>query len=209
MIEAIFFDLGRVIIDFDHLRIARSLMDKAVGKAGCPPEEFFNWLFDRAHGACTLFDRGQISEEDFYLQICKTYDLELSFIEFSTIWNETFKEITEVSQLISQLSTRYPLYLISNTNSLHFGYIVEQFPILKHFQSYILSYREGLCKPDPKIYRRALARAGTPADRSLYIDDIAPFVHAARELGFYGIHFTSADHLKTRLSTLLPFNFAP
>lgn len=209
VIETIFFDLGRVIIDFDHLRIAKQLLGKAVRRTDVPPEVLFEWLFDPTQGACSAFDRGQISSEDFFSHICSTYGLELNFDEFSRIWNETFKEIPEVSRLIKQLASKYPLYLISNTNSLHFDYIVERFPVLKYFQSYILSYREGLCKPNPELYRTAVTRARTQASRSVYIDDIAPFVHAARELGFHGIHFTSPGQLENRLATLLPFKFSP
>lgn len=208
VIETIFFDLGRVIIDFDHLQIARRLLGKTLRKTDIRPEVLFDWLFDPTQGFCSAFDRGQISARDFFSRICDTYGLELTFEEFSTIWNENFTEISEVSQLIKELSSKYPLHLISNTNSLHFDYIVEQFPVLKYFHSYILSYREGLCKPDPELYHTAVSRARTQTNRSVYIDDIAAFVGVAQELGFHGIHFTSAERLKNRLTTLLPFRFS-
>lgn len=207
-IEAIFFDLGRVIIDFNHMPIARKLLKKAVHKTAVPPDEVFDWLFAPVQGICSAFDRGEISPEDFFSRICSRYGLELTFKEFGSIWNENFKEILEVSRIIEELSSHYPLYLISNTNSLHFDYIVERFHILEHFQAYILSYREGLCKPDPEIYHAAVTRARTQADRSVYIDDIAEYVDAARQLGFHGIHFTSAPDLKSRLTALLPFQFS-
>ena len=208
VIDTIFFDLGRVIIDFDHLRIARRLLEKEVRKSDILPEELFSWLFDGDQGRCSLFDRGHVSAREFFVQVRNTYDLKLDFYEFSTIWNENFREILEVSRLIEELSSRYPLYLISNTNPLHFEYIVEHFPVLKHFQSFILSYREGLCKPDPKIYHAAITRAGTQAHRSLYIDDIEAFVRAAGKMGFHTIHFTSPENLKNRLATLLPSSFS-
>jgi len=35
----------------------------------------------------------------------------------------------------------------------------------------VLSFEEGVAKPDPELFRRALAVAGTPADRTLMVGD--------------------------------------
>lgn len=51
------------------------------------------------------------------------------------------------------------------------------------FDLMVESCREGVRKPDPEIYRRALARLGMEAGRTAAIDDIGANLKAARALG--------------------------
>lgn len=48
----------------------------------------------------------------------------------------------------------------------------------------------GLRKPDPAIYRLAVARLGVPANRCAFADDIAAYLEPARELGMTTVHAT-------------------
>jgi putative hydrolase of the HAD superfamily len=207
-IDAIFFDLGRVVVDFDHFPIAQKLLETAVEPGFLHAEEVFQWLFHPSRGVCCAFDSGKISPEGFYREICEKFGLSISFLEFTKIWNDIFSENEEVTEMVKELSGNIPLYVISNTNSLHFEYIAERFPVLELFDARILSYKEGVCKPEEKIFRAALSRSGTEPDRSVYIDDIEAFIRAAEGLGFNGIHFTSAQALKDRLTDLLPYQFS-
>ena len=47
----------------------------------------------------------------------------------------------------------YKLYILSNTNALHFKYLKNKFKILSEFDDYILSYRSGHRKPNPIIFK--------------------------------------------------------
>lgn len=207
-IKAIFFDLGRVLIDFNHLQIVEKLSARCENHPRQETQTMFASIFRATQSLCSRFDSGHISPEDFHSEICREFRLDLSFQAFVTIWNETFKENPEVISLVKQLANQYTLVLISNTNPLHFEYILKEFPVISLFDASVLSYEAGLCKPDTRIYRTALARAGVEPSQSVYIDDILEYVVAAEKIGIRGIHFTSANVLKKRLAKLLLFNFS-
>lgn len=191
-IETIIFDLGRVIIGFDHHLVARNLSKIS----DFDETMLFDLIF--TSGLEISFGRGEISPEEFYNKIGQ--EVKISFEKFKTIWNDIFfppKE--EMVKLLGELKGRYKLYLLSNTNALHFEYVKNKYEILEIFEEYILSYQVGVSKPDKRIYLEALARSNSPPERCIYIDDIKEFAEAATKVGMKGIHFEGAKKLRRKL----------
>jgi FMN phosphatase YigB (HAD superfamily) len=194
-IEAIFFDLGGVVVDFNHYQIAEKLLLKADKQDGLEPREIFMWLFHPDNGLCCAFDTGKISPEDLYSSICKKFGLSLSFKSFARTWSEIFTGNREIIQVINALAGHFRLFLISNTDPLHFQYILKTFPVIRLFEAWTLSYEVGLRKPDEKIYRAALLRSGVVPSRSVFIDDNRENVEAAEKVGMKGVHYKTANLL--------------
>jgi len=65
-----------------------------------------------------------------------------------------------------------------------------------------VSGTEKLIKPDPAIYRLALARWGVAAADTVFIDDNAANVEGARRVGMHAIHFTGEPALRAELRGL-------
>lgn len=64
----------------------------------------------------------------------------------------------------------------------------DMIPVDELFEFVVDSSAEGVRKPDPEIYRRALARAGDiDPSRTVFLDDFEPNVVGAREQGMQGI----------------------
>ena len=63
------------------------------------------------------------------------------------------------------------------------------------FDPIVLSYQEGLAKPDPVFYQIALDKLGLQADQILFIDDQKRFIEAAQKLGFQTIQANSEDQI--------------
>ena len=63
------------------------------------------------------------------------------------------------------------------------------------FDHYALSYTLGFRKPDPRIYRAALAMAESLPEEALYFDDIPEYVQAAAGLGMRALHFENRSRL--------------
>ena len=72
----------------------------------------------------------------------------------------------------------------------------ELFPELNLLRDTVVSSEEGVLKPDPEIYRRAIARFGVEPSSTLFVDDKPGNVAAARELGLNGEVFEGADLLR-------------
>ena len=202
-IEAILYDLGNVILPFNHSRIAEKLSRFCQKKEFGDPQRIFSYLFDFEEGAINDFDVGKISSQQFFQSIREHLGLSISFDEFIPIWTDIFSENVEVSQIILSQKGRWRLGLLSNTDPLHFHYILSKFSIMRTFDKWILSYEVGFKKPAVEIFRAAIAWASVESRKILFIDDLKTHVEVAISLGMQGIHFISAEQLKKDFSLKL------
>jgi putative hydrolase of the HAD superfamily len=193
-IKTVAFDLGNVLVKADHRRFCRGL-----GRlAGQSPEEIYAALFET--DLEPAFDTGRISSREFYRQVRAKVGVALPYADFELLWNDIFAPMADMEGVVARLQGRYPLFLLSNTNPLHFEYLQEHFPqLLRPFQAFILSYRVGSRKPEAGIYQALIQQAGHPAERILYLDDLPPLVEAARGQGLTAWLFTTPGDLQQRL----------
>jgi len=196
MIKLFVFDLGNVILPFEHKQIAVKLHEVSRIQNRFSPDDLFKFLFDRDRGLVNPYEEGLMSSTDFFAKIRERYKLELEFDEFKDIWNIIFQEDPEVNAIIAHLKDKgYPVFLLSNTNELHFSYIMERYPIVHSLDEWILSYEVGAKKPKQKIYDAIFEKTDVARSEALYIDDIQSYVEAAKTYGMQALHFTNAKDL--------------
>jgi HAD superfamily hydrolase (TIGR01509 family) len=202
-IEVILFDLGNVILPFNHYQIAEKLSRFSRKKEGADAANIFSYLFDFSNGAVNQYETGKISSQEFYQSLKKSFQLEIAFEQFVPIWNEIFTENVEVSEIIRSLKGKKKLGLISNTNPLHFDYALSNYPILLTFDKWILSHEVGFKKPAREIFQLAIDWASVKPEKILFIDDMETHVEAALLIGLQGIQFVSGRQLKEELNRKL------
>jgi putative hydrolase of the HAD superfamily len=178
-------DLGNVLVKVDHLRFCRRL----AMLAGLTPEEVYTKVFDS--DLEPGYDTGRLTSEEFHRRVLDHFGVALPFPQFSSWWNDIFDPMEGMAELVGHLAARYPLHLVSNTNTLHFAYIRKNYAFLDLFQSFVLSFEVGSRKPEPAIYQALIQRTGRPPSRCLFVDDKLPFVTAAQEQGLTSWQFTS------------------
>jgi len=198
-IEVILFDLGNVILPFTHYQIAEKLSQFSQRKEFQDPQRIFSYLFDFEKGAVNGYEVGKVSSIQFFKSLKKYLHLSLSFKKFIPIWNDIFTEDQGVSEIIRSLKGKKKLGLISNTNLLHFDYILSKFPVIRIFDKWILSHEVGFKKPDVHIFQKAMEWASVEPGKILLIDDMKKHVEVAVSLGMQGIHFISAQQLREEL----------
>lgn len=198
--EVILFDLGNVILPFNHYQIAEKLHPFTRNKEFQDSQKIFSFLFDLQKGAINDLDIGKISPPDFFQSIQKTLDLSIPFDEFIPLWSDIFVEDRGVSEIILALKEKRRLGLLSNTDPLHFHYILSKFPVVRIFDKWILSYEVGFKKPAVEIFQAAIEWASVEPGKIIFIDDIEEYVDVAISLGMHGIHFISSDQLKEELN---------
>jgi HAD superfamily hydrolase (TIGR01509 family) len=96
-------------------------------------------------------------------------------------------------RIASSLKTRVRLLFLSNTNELNARVIDSDLRGIT--DKIIYSYRIGLLKPDPRIYRIALKTACTEPQKTLFVDDRLENVEGARKLGIIAHQFKDAEDL--------------
>ncbi|OGX15079.1 MAG: hypothetical protein A2166_06595 [Omnitrophica WOR_2 bacterium RBG_13_41_10] len=191
--KAIIFDLGNVLIDFDHTIAARRIApftDKT-------PKEIYNLFFESP--LTILFEEGKISAQGFFIKLKTMLNLRLDYEEFLPIWNEIFfisAKNQAVYGLADKLKNEYRLLVLSNINTLHFDYLKKQFCLFDIFPYVVASFQTGFIKPHPEIYQMALKKLGLLPQEVVYTDDRIELIQGAQRLGITGFHFQNADKLK-------------
>lgn len=192
-ISTIIFDLGNVVIKFDIRIIARKLSEKF----SLDEDKLFELFFDSP--LTGIHDEGKIGGREFHKRAMKMLDIELGFEEFKDIWNDIFTENKEVLKLVLDLSRQYTVFLMSNTNRMHFDYLNDKFGITNKFNRVFTSYEVGERKPHPKIYREAIKYASAKPEDMVFIDDREELVEGAKSVGMRGIRFRDIAQLKEDL----------
>ncbi|MBX9603610.1 MAG: HAD family phosphatase [Bryobacteraceae bacterium] len=190
VIRGIIFDLGGVLVPLDFSRGYRAI----AGRCAYPAAEI-----PRRIGATDLvrrFETGQMESREFVEQLCQVIGLNAGYDEFCEMWSEIFLPGTLIPDtLVEALSRKYRLVLLSNTNQLHYSFVEQQYPILRHFHRQVLSYRAGAAKPSSRIYHQAVEAAGCLPEECFFTDDMALFVEGARRAGIQAELFEGPDKL--------------
>jgi len=193
-VRAIIFDIGRVLIRVD---VARAMTDLAVGLSLSPSEL---WAAIENDPSWPDWQEGRISARDWYLHVSKRLGSSLGFEEFREAWNRALDpEPVQKMELFENLSKKYRLCLLSNTDPIHVASMESNYEFFRFFPLRVYSCSTGARKPNPLIYREALKACKAPASQAVYIDDILAYVDAARSLGMVGIHYASPHQLVAEL----------
>ncbi len=109
----------------------------------------------------------------------------------------------ELIDYIRSLKPAYRVGMISNAFSDLRPLIENELHIADVFDEIVISAEEGVMKPDPKIYLRALERLGIQPEAAVFVDDFERNIHGAREVGMLAIHFRQPDQTLEALTQLL------
>jgi putative hydrolase of the HAD superfamily len=188
--KTIAFDLGKVLFDFDY-DLAFRKMKKYLNATG---EEILKELLYNNFAAD--FEKGLVSDYDFYLKFKNKFAPQLNFDKFIELWCAIFYPKHEVIGLLERLSCIYPVYLISNINEAHFRNLKHKYPqVFSLFNGLLLSFEIKAMKPEIKIYEELKKISHCDYQDIVYIDDRQDLISVARELGINCIEFSDLAHL--------------
>lgn len=195
-IQLIISDFGGVICTFDYRIFCERLAIRTDRTAG----QVLAAVFDKQ--LQEDFETGKLSGREYHGQVMGRLHVDVPYEEFYPMYGDIFTEIAATCRLLRRLHMRYPLYLLSDTNEIHFGYVRQTVGILGVFDAFILSYQVGVLKPDPRIYQEALRRSGLPPEACVFVDDRLSNVEGAARLGIHGVQFESPGQMEDELARL-------
>jgi len=197
-IEFIFFDLGNVLVSFDHSRAWQQI----AGLAGIPSERVEKILFNS--GLQIKYEKGEVSTKEFHRYFCQQAQVSISLEDLCFAASNIFDSLDDSIQLLQTLSQAgHRLGLLSNTCDCHWQFFRDdvRFNFLhSSFEQTVLSFVAGCMKPDADIYRIAARQANCDPESILFIDDLEVNVRAAQCYGFDGIHFQGFSGLLNELT---------
>ncbi len=174
--EVVVFDLGKVLVDFDYGIAARKIAERA--KLSAPDVQ-------RALDHSPLlfqFETNRISTPQFFGEVCAATGYRGTLEEFVAAFADIFAPIPKMIDLHARLREEgVPTYIFSNTNDIAVSHIRRRFPFFARFDDYVLSYEEGLMKPEEGIYQIMEDRTGRTGEQILYLDDRPENVDAGRK----------------------------
>ncbi len=179
-IRFVYFDLGNVLLDFDH-RLAARQMAKV---AGLTTEAVENVVFDAE--LQRQYETGEISSNEFHEIFCEqthsTPDLDELLLAGSDIFQLKANSIPLIVQL---RAINFPMGILSNTCAAHWNFIQRRFPVIEYcFSTLALSFECGSMKPEAQIYQAAAEIAGLSPEQIFFTDDRADNIQGAVEAGF-------------------------
>jgi 2-haloacid dehalogenase len=111
-------------------------------------------------------------------------------------WEEMLGgEIDKSVWILNQLIPQFKVFALTNWSAETFPVALKKFNFLHSFRDIIVSGKEKLIKPDPKIFQLAIDRFKIKANETIYIDDNINNVISAKKTDFITHHFKNPEKL--------------
>ena len=197
-IDTVVFDLGGVLIDWNPEYLYREIF---------PDESERRWFLSNI---TTLDwneeqDAGRTLQEGTEYLVRKFPEHEKNIRVFYDRWKEMLggpiHETVEIFRHLKEVS-KVRLYALTNWSAETFPVALGLYEFLHWFDGRLVSGAEKIRKPSPEIYQLLIKRFDIDPKTVVYVDDNLRNVLPARELGFYGIHFTSPAQFQQELTML-------
>jgi 2-haloacid dehalogenase len=193
-IEAVVFDIGGVLLDWNPRYLYRELFDDE--------EEMERFLAE----VCSLewhaaHDRGV----PFAESCAALAERHPEQAELIWAWGRRSEDMIggpiagTVEILRELLAAGVPCYALTNMEAETYPVRRDRYDFMRWFAGTVVSSQEGVAKPDPEIFHRLLERFGLTAATTLLIDDSERNVEAARQLGMQVIRYASPGPVRAYL----------
>ena len=195
-LQLLLFDLGGVLVEFSSfrdlaplLRVPRSETDIRQQWIACP--------------TIHAFEIGQLTPQPFAERFVAAWDVAVTptaFLREFRTWTRGF--LPGAREVLTALWGRFRLACLSNSNATHWERNAQELGLFTLFEAALSSHVLGYHKPDPRIYRRALATLHMAPEAVVFFDDVAANVVAAREVGITAFQVAGVTELRACLSVL-------
>jgi FMN phosphatase YigB (HAD superfamily) len=189
-IKNIILDLGQVILTINLENTINSFK-----KFGFPDIDELDIVFSR-YPFFRQFELGLITRKQFFSGIREATGKKLPDKTIQKAWNSMIGSYIEGTvPLVKKLGSKYRMFLLSNTNSVHereYNLRLMQDHEIKNlsmiFEKVYYSHALHLSKPDPEIFKYVINDSHLIPSETLYIDDIFIHIESAEKIGIRGIH---------------------
>jgi putative hydrolase of the HAD superfamily len=140
------------------------------------------------------YDRGEISGEQYWLNILQHYGLNPGGFDLASLVQEDVKSWTHLNEPMIQFITEgrsriHKLAMISNMTHDTLAFMRAHYTWLELFDELCFSCEVGINKPDKEIYNTCLQELKLSRNECLFVDDSVKNVQGALEFGMHAIHY--------------------
>ena len=193
----ILLDIGNVIAAVDFFRFCKGVLSDSFSD---PQAVYMKYCQGELK---TKFDQGIIAPLDYLCMIGRdSLTGNMSHGEIRERWQDVFSPMEGAEEGVETLSRERRLWIMSDTDPLHFAFLLTRYPLLRERERYYLSYEHGFMKSSPEAFQHVLDDTGIAAQEFLLIDDKPENCRAAESVGIKSIRFASWPETITALAAL-------
>ncbi len=198
MINTIIFDMGMVLVDFRWKELYHEM-----GLFG----DRFERIADATvrHPVWNEFDRGIWTDEmmlDAFIKNAPELEKEIRSMFYEN-FTGLIRKFDYTDEWIDSLKQKgYRILILSNFSEKALRECADELDYIKKADGAVISYKVKLIKPDPKIYEYLLKEYDVVPEETVFIDDNADNIEAARKFGINGIIFTGKEAADEELHRL-------
>jgi len=188
-IKNIILDLGGVLLNIDYNATIRAFKDLGVKNIESMfTQDAQNKLFDG-------LDKGLMSPKEFRQGVRQYSGLGLTDQQIDLAWNAMLLDFPKNRiELLEGLKANYRLFLLSNTNSIHYPEYMKYMKkshgvenLDEFFERTYLSHEIGMRKPDAEAFNLIVDENNLSKKETLFVDDTLQHVEGARRAGLNAI----------------------
>jgi HAD superfamily hydrolase (TIGR01509 family) len=194
MIRNVVFDIGQVFLRLNHRPFLGLLSEKGIDASN------MDTLLERI--SFNDHETGKIHGSAMLERFAGLTSAPLSVAELHEKWVDMFELQPRMVELAQRLTERYRVYLLSNIGDLHWAHISREYGIHQIGHGALLSYLAGVMKPHEGIYVEAERRFALEPGATVFIDDRAENIAAAKARGWHGIVHSAYDTTLAELRAL-------
>ncbi len=181
-IKVIFLDIGGVMLSNGWGHASREEAARKFGLDYVRMEDLHQFINN-------VFEIGAVSLDGYLDTVVFSAPRDFTKEEFKEFM---FEQSVELPNMLSWLKewkqhTHFPVFALNNESREINDYRLEAFSLHKIFDGFCSSFILGFRKPDPRIFRTAMAIAQAKPAECLYFDDRPRLVETAKQLGIRAI----------------------
>lgn len=193
MIKAFFFDLGGVVFTNGTKKFSED-----IAKRFNLDKELVLEVMDRSIGSD--YRENKISREEFWQRVFEKLHIDGDMDKLEEEWIDGYQIIEGTKEIILELAKKYQVFYLSDNTKSRVESLDKRYAFKQWFVGGVFSYEVGFRKPNPEIYRLAAEIAGVSPAESVFIDDKAPFLEPAKQIGMTTFLFETPEKLREDLT---------
>lgn len=183
-------DVGGVLVDFSLGPLIAALSKNRGDKVALPPLPDIDKIF-------LPVQTGESSLDDIIPELNASLGVSMSSSEWQDLSCSVFTgDVPGMKEVLLRLKNDFSLVALTNTVEVHWTFLQKTYEILKLMDGYIVSYLEGVAKPDPAIYQAVMDRYCNGGVPYFHTDDLPEYVEAARKMGWRSEVFRSSSRFR-------------
>lgn len=210
-ISNIIFDFGGVICNIDVSRTEKAFLALGIRQFD---KEYSVTERENFFGS---FETGEITPHQFRETLKNYFDRPVTEQEIDDAWNALLQDIpTSRIVLLRELSRHHRLFLLSNTNEIHYTKYLKELQKIhgisgfgELFEKAYFSHQISLRKPFREVFDFVVNDAGLTRNETLFIDDSIQHIEGAQKAGLHAYHLRKGEDITDLFSPEMRFLRSP